>query len=275
MNKMYRILLLSCLSIFIVIASPAQRIKQELLMAKAGFDTCEIHAYQYSDSQITVQGHRLDLYSSSGLSIGSISFDTLGKIISEYRKQVSPDGLKTTATQINQNGKIDYTVVYQESSDHKRVHYYQINPRGDTLVSQYRIRNHFGFDSVLYTKNERGDYKIMNTWKYDSIGRIVSEERFNNSSKGNYINKKEYHYAEDSDCYLMMNEESFTRICVVNMSDTITFRKPSTGYNYGVTFERQAGGKEIIKYRKDGLIDERIIYSPQGAIINRVKYTYR
>jgi hypothetical protein len=59
------------------------------------------------------------------------------------------------------------------------------------------------------------------------------------------------------------------------MSDTITFRKPSTGYNYGVTFERQAGGKEIIKYRKDGLIDERIIYSPQGAIINRVKYTYR
>jgi hypothetical protein len=275
MNKMHRNLLISCLSVFFVIVSPGQRIKQELLMAKAGFDTCEIHAYQYSDSQIVAQVNQRDIYSASGLLIRSVLFDASGKITWEMRKQVSPDGLKTTKTQLNHKGEVYNIEVYQGSSDQKKIFYYKINLGGDTIVSQYRILNNFGFDSVCYTKDINEVYQRSSTYKYDSIGRIIFMENMGDFKTMEFHHVVECQYVGGRDCYLQICNGGFSRICMVNMVDTIFYGGAASFYEYGIAFEKQSGGKEIIKYRKDGLIDERIIYSPQGAIINRVKYTYR
>lgn len=271
---MSKTLLLICFFICCIASLNAQRIKQDVLMKKAGFDTCEIHAFQYRDGHIVAKGHRLDLFTVAGLSLGSISYDSLGKVISENRKEVSADGLTTISYHKNQKGEIEYKTIYRETPDHKKLYYYQVNMNGDTLVAQYRIYNHLGLDSMLYTQNRKGKYQLTTTWEYDSIGRVIRVDRFDPSDKG-IINKKEYKYSSNSDCYLIFSDESLAIICMQSMTDTITFRKPSTGYNYGITFEKQQGGKEVITYRPDGLMEERIVYSPQGAIINRVRYTYR
>ncbi|MFN8715137.1 MAG: hypothetical protein ACK5Z2_19970 [Bacteroidota bacterium] len=253
----------------------AQRQEQSTLMARAGYDTCEIYAFQYNEGRIVNQGHRIDRYSSAGILIGHISYDTLGNITSQTNKEVSGNGLIITSYQRNKNGEIEGRIVYQEQADHKILYYYQINKEGDTLVRQHRFRDVNGNDSVLYTKLSGEKYYKSMSWNYDKRGRLIIERRFD--VNGGIIYAEGYTYIDKGYRYYKLNSNDDTVLvsCMKTNTDTAFVTRTSTGYNYGIAFENVKGGRIVTKYNKEGLMEEKVYFDQNGIIVNRVKFEYR